>query len=263
MKDLIIKKFIYGGNSVDGPSWGMTTIFHGSMRYRHNEINENRISFLDELCSEKNNGGVKKAAAGLELIHSKKIYDIENSLEVQNMQGDGIITRNKKLIPVVTVADCVPIFICDLNSGTFGALHSGWKGTGIVGEAIAIIEKKYGSSPKDICVAIGPHIGDCCYNIDKERAGYFCDNFGTECVRKIDGDNWALSLTKANLAVLDRAGIPHENIVVHDPCTCCHRENGEFKFGSFRRQTLGLPSDMPLEEKMLKFTVQAAFVKWN
>ena len=115
MKDLIIKKFIYGGNPVDGPSWGMTTIFHGSMRYRHNEINENRISFLDELCSEKNNGGVKKAAAGLELIHSKKIYDIENSLEVQNMQGDGIITRNKKLIPIVTVADCVPIFIYDLN----------------------------------------------------------------------------------------------------------------------------------------------------
>lgn len=254
----IVRHFVNNGKDVDhGPVWGITSIAMGTMRFRWNETNENRISFLKNLC------GDDKKAAALELIHSKIVYDISDSGEVHLKQGDGIITQNKKLVPVVTVADCVPLYVYDTKSGTFGALHSGWKGTGIVGEAISMIEKKHGSSPEDICVAIGPHIGDCCYNITKERAEYFCDNFGSACVKKIDDDNWALSLTKANLSVLDKCGIPDANIAVYDPCTCCHTDKGTHLFGSFRRQTLGLPAGMPLEERMLKFTVQAAFCMWE
>ena len=126
-----------------------------------------------------------------------------------------------------------------------------------------MIREKYGSKPQDICVAIGPHIGDCCYNITKERAEYFCDNFGSACVNKIDDDNWALSLTKANLDVLEKCGVPADNITVMDECTCCRKENGVFKFGSFRRQTMGLPDGIPLEERLKKFTVQAAFTIWK
>ncbi|WP_407400238.1 polyphenol oxidase family protein [Treponema sp.] len=254
---MILEKFKFNGKNLeDGPSWGMTDISMGTMRFRWNETNENRNAFLKKLC------GSDKFPAAVELIHSKTVYDIESADETIGLQGDGIITRNKNIVPVVTVADCMPIYVFDTKCGTFGTLHSGWKGTGIVGKAVGIIIEEYGSRPEDICVAIGPHIGDCCYNVTEERAHYFIDNFCHDCVSKISEDNYSLSLTKANLAVLIKCGIPEDNIKIMDECTCCHKENGEFKFGSFRRQTLNLPSDMPLEERLTKFTVQAAFVKW-
>lgn len=252
------KKFVYNGIVLDdGPSWGMTSLIDGNMRFRWNETNENRNSFLSELC------GPDRTPAAVELIHSKIIYDIADASETKGMQGDGIITRNRKIVPVVTVADCVPIFIYDMKSKVFGSLHSGWKGTGIVGEAVSMIVEKYESSPENMCIAIGPHIGDCCYNITEERAKFFIESFGCECVRKIDWDNWALSLTKANLAVLNRTGVPENNIVVFDPCTCCHRDGENPVYGSFRRQTLSLPAEMPFEERLMKFTVQAAYTIWD
>ena len=37
-------------------------------------------------------------------------------------EGDGVITGNRELVPCVTVADCMPIFVFDPESGCFGAL---------------------------------------------------------------------------------------------------------------------------------------------
>lgn len=178
---MILERFNFNGRNLDeGPVWGMTDFSMGTMRFRWNETNKSRISFLNDLC------GNNATPASLELIHSKIVYDIEDAVEVHLKQGDGIITRNKAIVPVVTVADCMPLYIYDTKSGTFGALHSGWKGTGIVGEAIKIIEEKYCSKPENICVAIGPHIGSCCYDIKGERAEYFKNNFCEECIEKLE-----------------------------------------------------------------------------
>lgn len=260
---MLLEKFIYKGSFVDdGPVFGMTDFSMGSMRFRWNENNLNRNTFLKNLC------GKDKEPAALELIHSKIVFDIKDSSELNLKQGDGIITRNKNLVPVVTVADCVPIFIFDVLSKTFGALHSGWKGTGIVGQAIEILEKKYSSKPSDICVAIGPHIGSCCYSVTEERAKYFSENFSSDCVEKISDDKYSLSLTKANLAVLKKHSIPEDNIKVIDDCTCCCKKEGKNVYGSFRRQTMNAGGNRPHgdkspEELSKMFTVQAAFVKWD
>lgn len=254
---MILEKFKHNGKDIDnGPSWGISDFSMGTMRFRWNEINENRNSFIKEIC------GAKKNAAAIELIHSKIVYDIKNIDEIYLKQGDGIITTNKDIIPIVTVADCMPLYIYDVNSGIFGALHSGWKGTGIIGEAIKIIRDKYYSKPEDICVAIGPHIGPCCYTITKDRAEYFSKNFCSDCVEKLSEDVYSLSLLKANFSVLKQFNVPIENVKILEKCTCCFKENEKYKFGSFRRQTSSLSDSMALEEKLTKFTVQAAFVKW-
>lgn len=254
MNNVISGKFVFDSQElVSGPSWCMTLIGAGSMRFRWNETNDNRNSFLKSIAGTK-------SIAQLELIHSKIVYDVEDASELDHKQGDGIITRNRNLLPVVTVADCMPVFVYDTKSSAFGVLHSGWKGTGISQVCIEHLMEKYGSSPSDICVVIGPHIEKCCYNIQKERADYFSENFTPDCVQKIGDNEYSLSLTKANLAVLERCAIPENNILVVDECTCCHKENGNFKYGSFRRQTLPLPDSMSLEEKSKLFTVQAAFI---
>lgn len=251
---------VLGGNfpSEDGSViWGMSVKAHGSMRFRWNEINENRQSFLKKLAGEKHK------ICQIELCHSKKVFAVENETETENLKGDGIITVNKLIIPVVTVADCMPIYLYESRKGVFGVLHSGWKGTGIVQNALELSEKKYGTKNSDFKVVLGPHIKSCCYNVDYERYKYFRENFTAECTWLIENPKdknfpYALSLEKANLAVLKKCGVPEENIIVRNECTCCFP--GE-KFGSSRRETMFLGKEISPEEKSRFMTVQAAFVR--
>ncbi len=237
------------------PLWGMTMKAAGSMRFRWNEKNPNRDQFLAELCAlfggaEK---GGQKQAVSLELIHSKIVYEAREACDTLNKQGDGIVTQNPSLVPVVTAADCVPLYFYDAGTGAFGAAHSGWKGTGIAAQVVLMMKEKYGSDPRDILAAIGPHIHDCCYLVDKERAKYFADNFGSDTVQEAGG-LYRLSLLRANINVLLGAGVLEENIVAAKNCTACDE-----RFGSFRREAAAL-ADQPGLDKSRLFTTQAAFV---
>ncbi len=237
------------------PLWGMTLKAAGSMRFRWNETNPNRDQFLAELCAlfggaEK---GGQKQVVPLELIHSKIVYEAREAFDTLDKQGDGIVTQNPSLVPVVTAADCVPLYFYDAGTGAFGAAHSGWKGTGIAAQVVLMMKEKYGSDPRDILAAIGPHIHDCCYLVDKERAKYFADNFGSDCVQNAGG-LYRLSLLRANINVLLGAGVLEENIVAAKNCTAC-----EERFGSFRREAAAL-ADRPGLDKSRLFTTQAAFV---
>lgn len=241
----------------DAPVCGMTVQSAGSMRFRWNEENPVRIKMLDKL-SQKLGGG---HFVPVQLDHTHVVYDVYNEEDTANKIGDGIITTNRKLIPTITVADCVPIFLYDPKTGVFGIVHSGWKGTGIIVDAINLACKNYGAKTEDFSVTIGPHIHDCCYVVNEERAEYFARNFTSDCVRELEsgvsvdwnngaGKLYRLSLEKANLAVLKKAGVPESNIYVSPDCTCCSKDG---LYGSNRRETKlnGLPD---------KFTVQAAFI---
>jgi polyphenol oxidase len=272
-----------------GPKWGMSVLSAGSMRFRWNEHNQNRIAFFNKLCTSQKENSPKfetrkrneLCVVPLELIHSKVIYDIHTDSDTQNKEGDGMITSNKSLVPVVTVADCMPIFLYDPVTGVFGALHSGWKGTGIVGEAIFLAEKKYGAKPENFCVALGPHIHDCCYNVDQERAEYFRTHFTAECITELTEQQIAekikngaddsakkyrfcLSLEKANLAVLQQAGVCSENVVCATDCTSCAQfADGSFVYGSSRRETAeARNAGKNVDVHSGAFTVQAAFCGW-
>ncbi len=286
-KKFILLPFYFGGKPLPdekSPRWGMTFLSAGTMRFRWNEKNDNRDKIFEEILESKNSKD--KKIVPIELIHSKIVVEAKKFGDTKNVQADGIVTKNRNLIPAVTVADCVPIFLYDTKTGAFGAFHSGWKGTGIAENGVKKMAELYGSKPEDICAAIGPHIQNCCYNIDEERAKYFIENFGKDCVseifvsetkvsksglsRKNSGNQekkfpYALSLTQANLFVLKKAGIYEENIVVAKDCTCCTKfSNGKNVFGSFRREAASLPSkilkNLKKDELSRKMTVQAAFV---
>lgn len=246
------------GKSYPIPLWGMSLLAAGSMRFRWNEENPNRDAFLQRLAERFQTAPALKSDSkkivSLELSHSKTVYDVKSGDETRGRQGDGMITRNENLIPVVTVADCVPIYFFDTERCAFGIVHSGWKGTGIIADAISLAKKNYGAEPKNVLVAIGAHIKECCYAVDEARAKFFADEFGERCVKKIegvDGAKFMLSLERANLAVLEKIGVLEENIVVAKNCTCC-----ESAFGSFRKQA----APLDIADKSRAFTVQAAFL---
>lgn len=266
--DFVVLPFYKNGIPLDSDyefhaRWGMSLLSAGNMRFRLNETNKNRELFFSSVLSREKNK--EKTFVSVELLHSKIVFDIHSVFDFKNLnlKGDGIITKNKDLIPTVTVADCVPIFLYDFQIGVFGICHSGWKGTGIIKEAINLMQKNYGSCPENICVALGPHINQCCYDIDDERAAFFRKNFGN-CVsqtRNEQGKNInKLSLTDANLFLLRDCGIPEENIVAATDCTCCAGFENKPIFGSFRRESSELPAETPFAVKSKKMTAQLAFV---
>lgn len=245
----------------------MTFLAASSMRFRWNEQNISRNILLQEILENhgnNNDSSTKYQVVPLELIHSKTVLKVETSSETHKKQGDGIITANKNLVPVITVADCVPIYLYDPVANCFGVVHSGWKGTGIIINAITSAIENFGSRKENICIAIGPHIQECCYKIEKDRAKYFTENFGEKSIsetQNMSAKEYKLSLTEANLFLLKKNGIPDENIITATDCTCCSKfTDKSFIYGSFRRQTQSLPETMSLEEKSKKMTVQAAFV---
>ena len=256
--DYELFSFVHDGKILkDAPCCGMTLRKAGSMRFRWDEVNPSRDKMLSKInsCIAEN----KALIAPLELIHSHIVYDISSPLDTKNKTGDGMITIKPDLMPVVTVADCMPLFLYDRVTGVYGIVHSGWKGTGIAVDAITLAEKNYGSKAEDFSVILGPHINDCCYIVNEERAEFFRTNFTPECVsdyvpkageEKIKWDNgggklYRLSLLKANLYALLKAGVREENISYCVDCTACNTV-----FGSNRRETM--------ESK--NFTVQAAFI---
>lgn len=240
----------------NAPVCGMTVRSAGSMRFRWNEINSVRQTVLEKLSAKYG----KKSFVPVQLDHTHIVYDVKASSDTFEKIGDGIITVNKSLIPTITVADCVPIYLFEPETGVFGIVHSGWKGTGIAIDAIRLAEKNYGAKAENFSVTIGPHIHDCCYIINEERAKFFSENFTPECIKELEagvtvdwnngnGKLYRLSLEKANLAALKRAGVSESNIYISPDCTCCSKDG---LYGSNRRETKinGLPD---------KFTVQAAF----
>jgi len=186
-------------------------------------------------------------------VHSRLVHVADDPAFFRGYpEGDGIITRNRALVPCVTVADCMPIFLVDPVSGCFGVLHSGWKGTGILAAAVKLAESTWGAKPSDFRVLLGPHIRDCCYSVDGERASYFEREFSPSCVRldparQAAGDQWPwrLSLAEANRRLALKLGIPDMHIHDLGRCTAC-----DARYGSNRR------------EGPESFTHMAAFIRW-
>jgi YfiH family protein len=149
-------------------------------------------------------------------------------------EADGLVTDEPGVALICFVADCVPILLCDPVRGTVGAVHAGWKGTagGIAGKAVQIFSDRYGSRPEDVRAAIGPHIGECCYETGPEVAEAMRDALGKEaepfCVPR--GEKFHVDLGGLNRAMLLRAGLTEDHIALSRECTMCHPE----KFWSHR-----------------------------
>ena len=237
----------------DAPLCCLSLKSAGSMRFRWNEQNKTRENFFKQLGIDYD------AVVAPELIHSKTIFCVDSADELAGFKalrsaGDAVLTSNRNYVPAVTVADCVPIYLYSPEKRVRGMVHSGWKGTGIVKEAVQRMVQVYNAAPEEICAVIGPHIKSCCYNVDAERAAFFSGKFGKDSAVE-DGGVFKLDLLAANITLLLESGVKPCNIAAASECTCCTEE-----LGSHRRETAGCPDNMPIEERSKLFTVMTAFL---
>ena len=175
--------------------------------------------------------------AALHQVHSKKVLnaDAVKGKPAGGIMGDGLISGDNSIILSVTVADCLPVFLLDKKNCFFGLLHSGRRGTGIVLNAVKMMEKMLGSVKEDIAVLLGPGIGVCCYEVSEDLYLRFKNSYGeTSAVKR--NAKYFIDLREANINILKNIGI--EDIGVIDDCTSCNkdlhsfRRDGKEKFGT-------------------------------
>ncbi len=232
-----------GGTGTEFPVCGLTLSPAGPMKAGQDDGNRQRVF--------RQLGIIPSAVVSLKQIHSRVVRIASTAAAFRNLnEGDGIITASADVVPVISVADCMPIYLFDPVTGCFGVLHSGWKGTGIIRSAVELAADEWGAKPADFKVIFGPHIRSCCYTVDAERADYFTRAFGPSCVvldpeREKEGSRWPwrLSLVEANRLLCLSLGIQEANILDTNDCTSCKPE-----YGSSRREGPG------------SFTHMAAFI---
>ncbi|GAA0077980.1 peptidoglycan editing factor PgeF [Clostridium sp. CTA-5] len=196
-------------------------------------FNRNTKEGINELVSLKDEFGVKDVVY-LKQIHSDNVfyYDDKNT-EINNEEGDAIITNKKNVIIGVFTADCVPVILIDEVNKVLATVHSGWRGTfdSITLKTIEKMKKDYNCEPRNIKAYIGPHIRSCCYEVSEELKKKFIE-------KKIDisekdlfnGRNLNLEVCIAN--DLRSGGILENNINTLGLCTYC---NNDIKLYSYRK----------------------------
>jgi YfiH family protein len=83
---------------------------------------------------------------------------------------DGHATRQAGVLLTVTVADCVPIYLCDPTTGATALLHAGWRGVAacILDRAVELLRERAGAAPGDLLMHCGVGICGDCYEVGPE-----------------------------------------------------------------------------------------------
>lgn len=145
-------------------------------------------------------------------------------------EADALFTRRPGLTVGVQTADCVPLLLADANGRGVAAVHAGWRGTaaGMAGLAVAGLCRELDAAPESWTVAIGPHIGPCCYEVDEPVRAAVGD--GPHLQEGRPG-HYQLDLFELNQSQLLAAGVPAHQIERVGGCTMCDAE----RFASYRR----------------------------
>ena len=135
---------------------------------------------------------------------------------------DGLITNDKDIMLCIFTADCMPVFLASRDYSVVAMVHAGWRGLagGIIESAAIRFLEDFGISTQDIFAYIGPHIGQCCYQVGDELKKAF---------NRPDDEEY-FSLAKEAQRQTEKLGIKKTYINSH--CTCHEYE----MFYSYRRE---------------------------
>ena len=136
---------------------------------------------------------------------------------------DGMVTDVPHLPLVVFSADCNVILLYDPVGRAIGACHAGWRGTalGIAKKTAQEMVQLFGCEARNIRAAIGPAIGQCCFETDEDVPTALREALGEEVAPYItwNGTKYHIDLKAVNALWLRKAGV--ERIDICDHCTAC------------------------------------------
>jgi YfiH family protein len=217
-------------------------------------VASNRGKFMSALDADK------MPLIAMRQFHSDVIHLIATQC-TEAPNGDALISNASGLLLGVQTADCVPILLADTKRHAVAAIHAGWRGTlaRIVVKTLGRMRMEFGTQARDVVAALGPAIGQSCYEVGADVAQAFATQFPPAAewfegpfAQLADGVDplwlpWLtmmppghvpppprvqLDLRAANRWQLMDAGVPEKQIDVNDLCTAC---NTDLLF-SYRRE---------------------------
>lgn len=241
----------------DKIKYAVTTRKCGISKYPYNSLN---IAFksekdginpdvnLDIVCEKI--GFTRESSVCVYEDHTDKILVItkENKdgylfNKHHNLVYDAMITSEKNIPLVITIADCNAIIMYDTKNNVVANIHSGWKGTvqKIYLQVLDKMKSEFGSDAEDILVIFSPTILSCCWKTkDKELVKSLSQYWDYQDEYVIDSkDGWiGVEFPYVIQKDLIQSGVKKENIYNPNICTCCNSD----LFFSFRKKTeLGEP----------------------
>lgn len=171
-------------------------------------------------------------------VHGRAVVEVRDADAPSSIAGqpaDALVTDVRGVALAVLVADCVPLVLADARTGACAAVHAGWRGVvaGVAVEALRRLERAFGARPDEVCVAMGPSIGPCCFEVGDEVSAAFAAAWpgAPGVVRAGPGGKPHVDLRQALALQLAHAGVRGPHIDAAAPCTKCSPD----RFFSYRR----------------------------
>jgi len=139
--------------------------------------------------------------------------------------ADALVSVSAGVLLTIRTADCVPILLVGQRTRAVAAVHAGWRGllAGVVGNAVAALELRYGARAGELSAAIGPSICGSCYEFGAEHHGRFLAVFGSAVDRawlpRADTGRARVDLRLVSRIALEQAGVEPRAITTVGPCT--------------------------------------------
>ena len=139
---------------------------------------------------------------------------------------DALITCQPNVGLVIFTADCTPVLLHDPVTGAVGAAHAGWRGTalGIAEKTVSAMVQAFGCKPENIRAAIGPNIGPCCFETDRDVPDAMVSALSQDAQEWIhpQGNKYYVNLKELNALWLRKAGV--HTIDISPLCTACRQD---------------------------------------
>ncbi|MBI4335265.1 MAG: peptidoglycan editing factor PgeF, partial [Candidatus Omnitrophica bacterium] len=155
-------------------------------------------------------------------VHGSRIAKVDKFDKANEIQNcDGAYTTDAQTPIAVFTADCLSLFFYEPNKNVAGIVHAGWRGSfeRIAAKMVRTLAKDCEANPKEMVVAFGPSIRECCYQVGEELAEYFPNS-----VDKRKGAFY-LDLFRENKSQLLSEGVKEKNIFDSGICTSCENKN--------------------------------------
>ncbi|UNK20114.1 peptidoglycan editing factor PgeF [Paenibacillus sp. N3/727] len=187
------------------------------------------FSFEDWTCGEQVHSS-RVAVIGLE---ERGRGSLTRQSAIQDT--DGLLTNIPGVLLTSFYADCVPLYFWDPVHHAVGLAHAGWKGTvlEIASRMVERMSDEFGSCTGDIRTAIGPSIGQCCYEVD-DKVMSKVNDLGLSAPGNNDGSGFfytdkgngkfMLNLKELNRHIMIKAGILTDHIECTSWCTSCRND---------------------------------------
>lgn len=196
---------------------------------------------LLDACGVEHGFGVRGADGPNSVVRPRQVHGantvtFEECAREGAPEADAVVSAAPDVPIGVVTADCVPILLSTVGGTAVAAIHAGWRGLGRgVAAAGAAALRRLAGPELDLYAVVGPHIGRCCYEVDRpvldELEARFAQRLSQALASGRPG-HWMLdlaALVRMELATVGIEGPAFE--VLPNACTCCDRK----RFHSYRR----------------------------